>query len=175
MLYTITSWQIDGRKVETVTDFIFLGSKITEDGDCSHLIKSHLLLGRKAMINLVRILKSRHIIFPTKVHLQSYGFSSSRVWMWELGYKKSWAPKNWCFKIVVLEKTLKSPLNHKEIKPVNPEGNQSCIFIGRTDAKAEVPTLWPPDVKSQLTGKDPDDGKDWGREEKGSTEGEMVG
>ena len=140
MLYTITSWQIDGRKVETVTDFIFLGSKITADGDCSHVIKSHLLLGRKAMINLVRIFKSRHIIFPTKVHLQSYGFSSSSVWMWELGYKKAEhqridALKLWCLR------RLKIPLNHKEIKPVNPEGNQSCIFIGRTDAKAEVPTF----------------------------------
>ena len=110
----------------------------------------------------------------TKVHL-GYGFSSGHVWMWELDYKESWAPKNWCFWTVVLEKTLESPLNFKEIKPVNPKGNQSWIFIGRTDAEAETPIFWPPDAKNQLIGKDPDAGKDWGQEEKWATEDEMVG
>ena len=106
---------------------------------------------------------------------QGYGFSSSRVWMWELDYKESWAPKNWCFWTVVLEKTLESSLDCKEIQPVHPKGNQSWMFIGRIDAKAETPILWPPDVKSWLIGKDPDAGKDWGQEEKGMTEDEMVG
>ena len=125
----------------TVTDFIFLGSKITTDSDCSHEIKRHLLLGRKAMTNLDSILKSRDISLSTKVHLysQSYGLSSSHVWMWELDYKEGWVLKNWCFWTVVLKKTLESPLDCKEIKPVDPKGNQSWIFIGRTDAKAEAP------------------------------------
>ena len=92
---------------------------------------------------------------------QSYGFSGSHAWMWEVDYKESWAPKNWCFWTVVLEKTLESPLECKEIQPVHPKGNQSWIFIGRTDAKAETPILWPPDVKNWLIGKDPDAGKDW--------------
>ena len=106
---------------------------------------------------------------------QGYGFSSSHVWMWELDYKESWAPKNWCFWTVVLEKTLESPLDCKEIKPVNPKGNQPWIFIGRTDAEAETPIFWPPEVKSWLIWKDPDAGKDWRPEEKGMTEDEMVG
>ena len=134
-----TSWQIDGETVETVTAFIFLGSKITADGDCSHEVKRCLLLGRKAMTNLDSILKSRDITLPKKVHLsQSYGFSSSHVWKWELNYKESWALTNWCFWTVVLEKTLESPLYCEEIKPVNPKGNQSWIFIERTDAEAET-------------------------------------
>ena len=97
------------------------------------------------------------------------------VWMWELDYKESWVPKNWCFWTVVLEKTLESPLDCKEIQPVHPKGNQPWIFIGRTDTEAETPILWPPDVKSWLIWKDPDAGKDWRREEKGTTEDEMVG
>ena len=95
--------------------------------------------------------------------------------MWELDYKESWALKNWCFWAVVLEKTLESPLDCKEIQPVHPKGNQSWVFIGRTDVEAEAPVLWPPDMKSWLIWKDPDAGKDWGREEKGTTEDEMVG
>ena len=159
---------------ETVADFIFLGSKITADGDCSHEIKGHLLLGRKVMTNLYSILKSRDITLPTKVRLsQGYGFSSGHVWTWELDYKESWVPKNWCFWIMVLEKTLESPLDCKEIQPVHPKGDQSWLFIGRTDGEAETPILWPPDVKSWLTGKDRDAGKDWGQ--KGLTENEMVG
>ena len=173
----ITSWQIDGETMETVRDFIFLGSKITADGDYSHEIKRHLLLGRKAMSNLDSILKSRDITLPTKVHpveamvfpVVIYG------WMWELDYKESWLPKNWCFWTVVLEKTLESPLDCKEIQPVNPKGNQSWIFIRRTDAEAETLILWPPDAKNWLIGKDPDAGKDWKLEEKGTTEDEMVG
>jgi len=106
---------------------------------------------------------------------QSYGFPSSHVWMCELDYKERWAPKNWCFWTVVLEKTLESPLNCKDIKPVHPLGNQSWIFIGRTDAEAKTPILWPPDAKKWLIGKDPDAGKDWRQEEKGMTEDEMVG
>ena len=116
----ITSWQTDEETVETVTDFIFLSSKITADGDCSCEIKSHLLLGRKAMTNIDSILKSRDITLPTKdSSSQSYGFSSSHIWMWELDHKESWALKNWCFWNVVLKKTLVSPLDNKEIKPVN--------------------------------------------------------
>ena len=106
---------------------------------------------------------------------QSYGFSSGHEWMWELDYKESWAPKNWCFWTVVLEKTLESPLDCKEIQPVHPKGNRSWIFIGRTDAEAKAPVIWPPDVKNWLIGKDPDAGKDWRQEEKGMTEDEMVG
>ena len=106
---------------------------------------------------------------------QSYGFSSSHVWMWELDHKESWALKNWWFWTVVLEKTLESPLDCKEIEPVHPKGNESCLFIGRTDAEAETPVLWLPDVKNWLIWKDPDAGKDWRQEEKGKTEDEMVG
>ena len=97
------------------------------------------------------------------------------VWVWELDYKESWAPKNWCFWTVVLEKTLDSPLDCKEIQPVHPNGDQSWVFIGRTDVEAETPVLWPPDAKSWLIWKDPDAGNDWGQEEKGMTEDEMVG
>ena len=125
------------------------GSKITADGDCSHETKRHLILGRKAMTNLDSILKSRDITLPTKVHLvKATVFSSSHVWMWELDYRESWVPKNGCFWTVMLAKTLESPLDCKEIQPVNPKGNQSWIFIGRTDAEAEAPILWPPDVKN---------------------------
>ena len=106
---------------------------------------------------------------------QGYGFSSGHVWMWELDYKESWVPKNWCFWTVVLEKTLESSLDCKEIQPVHPKGDQCWVFIGRTDVEAETPILWPPDSKSWLIGKDPDAGKDWGQEEKGTTEDEMVG
>ena len=129
-----TSWQIDGETVATVRDFIFGGSKITADGDYSHEIKRCLLLGRKAMTNLDSILKSRDITLSS----QSYGFSNSHVWMWKLDYKESWVLKNWCFWTVVLEKTLENPLDCREIQPVHPKGNQFWIFIGRTDAEAEL-------------------------------------
>ena len=171
----ITSRQIDGAKNGN-SDFIFLGSKITVDGDCSHEIKRCLLFGRKAMTNLDSILKSRDITLPTKVHIvKAIVFFSSHVWMWELDYKESWVLKNWCFWTVLLEKTLQSPLDCKEIQPVHPKGNQSWIFIGRTDAEAEAPILCPPDGKSWLTGKDCDAGQDCRQEEKGMTEHEMVG
>ena len=172
----ITSWQIGGETMETVSDFILGVSKITADGDCSHEIKRHLLLERKAMTNLDSILKSRDFTLPAKVHLssQGYGFSSSHVWMWELDYKESWVPKNWCFWTVVLEKTLESPLDYKEIQPVHPKGDQSWICIGRTGAEAETPILWLPDVKNWLIWKDPDARKDWGQKKKGMTENEMV-
>ena len=119
--------------------------------------------------------KQRHYFVNKGLSSQSYGFSSSHVWMWELGYKEGWALKNWCFWTVVLEKTLESPLDHKEIQPVHPKGDQSWVFIGRTDVEAETPILWPPDVKVWLIGKDPDAEKDWRKEEKGMTEDEMVG
>ena len=158
----ITSWQIDGETMETVTDFIFWGSKIIADDDCSHDIKRCLLLGRKAMTNLDSVLKSKDITLPTKVcRVKDYGFSSSHVQIWELDYKESWAPKNWCFWTVVLEKTLESPLDSKEIQLVNSKGNQVWIFIGRTVVEAETPILWPPDAENWLIGKDPDAGKDW--------------
>ena len=136
----ITSWQVDGETVETVEDFIILGSKITADGDCCREIKRHLLLGRKVMTNLDSILKKQRHYFAKKgPSSQSYGFSSSHVQRWELDYKESWALKNWCFWTVVLEKTVESPC--KEAQPVHPKGNQSWIFIGRTDAEAEAPIL----------------------------------
>ena len=158
----------------TVRDFILGGSKITANGDCSHEIKRHLLLEKMTMTNLDSILKSRDIADKCPSS-QSYGFSSGHVWMWELDHKESWAPENWCFWTVVLEKTLESPLDFKEIKPVNSKGNQPWIFIGRTDVEAEGPILWPPDAKNWLIGKDPDVEKDWRQEEKGMTEDEMVG
>ena len=128
------------------------------------------------MTNLDSILKSRDITLPTKVRLaKAMVFSSSHVWMWELDYKESWTLKNWCFSTVVLEKTLKIPLDCKEIQPVHPKGDQSLVFIGRTDAEAETPILWPPDVKKWVIGKDPDAWKDWGQEEKGTIEDEMAG
>ena len=104
-----------------------------------------------------------------------YGFSSGHVWMWELDHKESWTPKNWCFWTVVLEKTLESPLDCKETQPVHFKGDQSWVFTGTIDAKAGTPILWPPHAKSWLIGKDPDAGRDWGQEEKGRTEDEMVG
>ena len=166
----ITLRQVDGETVETVSDFIFGGSKISADGDYSYEVKRHLLLGRKAMTNLDNILKSRDIASPTKVCLVK-----AMVFPVELDCKESWALKNCCFWTVVLEKTLESPLDCKEIQPVHPTGNQSWIFIGRTDAEAETPILWPPDGKNWLIGKDPDAGKDWRWKEKRMTEDEIVG
>ena len=121
------------------------------------------------------IKKQRHYFANKGPSSQVYGFSSSHVWMWKLDYKESWAPKNWCFWTVVLEKTLESPLDWNEIKPVNPKGNQSWIFTGRTHAEVKTPVLWPPDAKNWLIGKDPDVGNDWSLEEKGMTENEVVG
>ena len=156
-----------GETMETVRAFIFLDSKITTDGDCRNEIKRRLLLGRKAMTNLHSILKSRHYFAKKGPSSQSYGFSTSHVWIWELDHKESWVLKNWCFWTVVVEKTLESPLDFKEIKPVHPKGNQSWIFIGRTDAEAETPILWPPDGKKWLIGKDPILGNIEGRRRRG--------
>ena len=170
----ITLWEIDGETGETVWDFISLGSKIIANGDCSHEFKNHLLLGRKVMTNLDIILKSRDITLPTKVCLVKamvfpvvrYGCESwtikkaehQRIDTFELWWEDSW-----------------ESLDCKEIQSVNPKGKQSWIFIGRTDAKAEIPILWPPDVKNWHIWKDPDAGKDWGQEEKGTTEDKVVG
>ena len=171
----ITSWEIDGKTVETVLDFIFLGSKITAGGDCSHEIKRRLLLGRKVMTNLDSIFKSRDITLPAKVRLVKavvfpvvmYGCEN-----WTVKKAECWRID--AFWTVVLEKTLDSPLDCKKIPPVHPKGDQSWVFIGRTDVEAETPILWPPHAKSWLIGKDPDSGKDWGQEEKGMAEDEMA-
>ena len=171
----ITSWEIDGETVETVSDFIFLGSKITADGECSHEIKRRLLLGRKVMANLDGILKSRDITLPTKVHLVKAMVFPVVMYRCELDCEESWAPKNWCFWTVVLEKTLERPLECKEIQPVHSKGDQSWMFIGRTDAKAETPILWPPHAEIWLIGKDPDAGRDWRQEQEGMTQNQMSG
>ena len=170
----ITSWQLDGETVKTVRDFIFLGSKITADCDCSPEIKRQLLHGRKVMTNLDSLLKSRHYFANKGLYSQSYCFSNNHVWMW-VGLLKKLSTEELMFWTVVLEKTLEIPLDCKEIKPVHPKGDQSWVFIGRTDAEAEIPILWPPDVKNWLIWKDPDAGKDWSWEEKGMTEDEMIG
>ena len=126
------------------------------------------------MSNLDRVLKNRDITLPTKSISSKLWFSSGYVWMWKLDHKESWVPKNWFFWIVVLEKTLESPSDSKEIQPVHPKGSQPWTFIGRTDTEAEAPILWPPDVKSWLTGKDSDAEKDGRSKEKGAEEDEMV-
>ena len=157
-------------------DFIFLGSKITADSDWSHEIKRCFPLRRKVMTNLDSLLKSRDITLPTKVHLvKAMVFLVVLYGCWELDCEESWVPKNGCFWTVVLEKTHESPLDCKEIQPVNPKGNQSWVLIGRTDAETETLILWLPDVKNWLIWKEPDAGKDWRQEEKGMTEDEMVG
>ena len=171
----ITSWQINGQTMETVTNFIWGDSKMTADGDCSHEIKRRLLLERKAMTNLDSILKSRDIIFPTKVHLVKamvfpvvmYGCESWTV-------KKAEHQRTDAFELLWW-KTLESPLDCKEIQSVNPKENQSWIFIGRSDAEAETPILWPPDANNQVIWRDPDAGKDWKWADKGVTEDEIVG
>ena len=160
--------------METVTDFIFLGSKIIADGDCNYEIKRLAPWKKSYDQSRQPTKKQRHYFTNKGLSSQSYGFSTSHVCMWELDYKESWVPRNWCFWTVVLEKTLESPLDCKEIQPVHPNGNQSLIFIGRTDAKAETSILWPPDVNNWLTWKDPDAVKHW-RWEKGMTDDETVG
>ena len=151
--------------METVTDLIFLGSKITADGDCSYEIKWRLLLGRKVMTNLDSILKSRDITLPIKVHIVKPMVFPVVMYRCELDHKEGWTLKNWCFQTVMLEKTLENPLDSKEIKLVSPKGNLSWIFMGRTEA--EAPILWPPDEKSWLTGKDLMLGKIEGRRRRG--------
>ena len=171
----ITSWQIDGGKVETSARFYFLGSEITADGDCSHEIKRHLFLGRKAMTSLDSVLKSRDITLPTKVCLLKavvFPVIMYRCESWTI--KQGWALKNWCFWTVVLDTILESPLDCKVIKPVNPKGNQPWIFIGRTDAEAWAPYFGHHMWRANSLEKDPDAGKDWGQDEKGAKEDEMV-
>ena len=171
----IASWQIDGEKVETVTDFIFLGSKITADGDCSHEIKTLAPWKKSYDQPRQHIKKQRHYLADKGPSNQSYGFSSSHVWMWESDCEESWALKNWCFWTVVLQKTLESFMDYKEIQPVHSKGDQSWVFFGKNDAKAETPVLWPHHVKSWHTEKDSDAGRDWGQEEQGTTDDEMAG
>ena len=153
--------------MEAVTDFIFLDSKVTAGSDCTHEIKSSLFLERKALTNLDSILKGRDMTLLTKAHMvKAKGFPvvmyGCESWI-KVKKKKGWMPKNWCFWTVVLEKTIESPLECKEIKPVDPRGNPPWIFIERTDseAEAEAPILWSPNGKNWLIGKDPDAGKDW--------------
>ena len=169
--------------MEAARDFIFLGSKITADGDFSHEIKRVLLLGRKTMTNLDTILESRDIALLTKVHLvKAMVFSNSHVWMWVGVWRKLRVEELmlfFFFELMLLncelEKCLDSPLDFKEIKSVNPKGNQSWMFTGRSDAKAEAPILWLPDAKNWLLRKDTDAGKDWRQEEKRITEDEIIG
>ena len=139
-----------------MTDFIFLSSQITADSDCSHEIKWCLLLGRKVNLDKPRqhIKKQRHHFADKGLYSQSYGFSHNNVWKWKLDHKEGWELKNLCFWTVVLEKTPESPFDCKETKPVNPKGDQSWIFIGKTDAEAEAPILLPPDAKIQLNQED---------------------
>ena len=160
--------------VETVRDFIFLGSKITADGDCGHAIKRRFIFERKIYHQpRQNIKKQRHYFTNKGPSSQSYGFPSSHVWMGELDHKESRALKNWCFWTVL--ETLESFLDCKEIQSVHPKGNQSWIFIGRTDAEAEASIVWPPSAKNWLFRKDPEAGKNWKQEEKGTTEDKMVG
>ena len=162
----ITSWQIEGEKVEVLTDFLFLGSKITADGDCSHEIKDNCFLAGKQWKNLDSVFKSKDITLSTKIHIVKAMVLPVVMYGWE-----RWVLKKWCFWTVVLE----SPLDCKEIKPVNLKVNQPWILIGRTDTEAEALILWPPNVKSQLTGKDPDAWKDWRQKAKKVTEDKLVG
>ena len=173
---SISSWHIEGGKVETVRDFIFLGSKITADGDCSHEIKT--IAPWKKSYDKPRqcIKKQKHHFADKGSYSQSYSFSISHVQMWELDHKEGWGPKNWCFQTVVLEKTLESPLDCKEItshqsilKEVNPEYSLEGLML-----KAESPVLWLPDANNWLIGKDSDSVKDWRQEEKGTTEDKMI-
>ena len=172
----ITSWQIEGENEKTVTDFMFLVSKSTVDHDTQpHNYK--MLAPWKESYGKRRQCaeKKRHPFADQVSYHQNYSFSSSHVQMWELDSKKGWMPKNWCFCTVVLEKTLESTCTTSSIKPVNPKRNQPWILIGRIDAEAEAPTLWPTDMKRRLNGKDPDAGKEWKKRGKGVIEDEMVG
>ena len=172
----ITAWQIEGEKAKVVTDFLFLGSKITVDGDCSHEIRRWLLLGRKAMTNLNSVLLvSRDVTLPTKVHIVKAIGTSGHVQLWKLDSKEGRMPKNRCLRTAVLEKTPESNLDSKDIRPVNLKGNQVWILVGKTDAKAETPVFWSSDANSWLIGRVPDAGEDWGQKEKRPSEDEVTG
>ena len=164
-----------GKQRKQCQTLFFWGSKITADGDCSHEIKRRLLLGKKVMTNLDSILKSRDITFPAEVHLVKAAVFPVVMYGCVLACEESWALKNWSFWTVVLDMTLESPLDCKEIQLVHPKGDQSWVLFGRNDAKDETPILWPPRGKSWLIGQDSDAGRDWGQEEKGPTEDEMAG
>ena len=169
----ITSWQIDGEMKQWET--LYFGSpKSLQMVTAAMKSKDTCSLEEKFDQPRQHIKKQRHYFANKGLSSQSYGFPSSHVWMWELNHKEGWAPKNWYFLTAVLEKTLESRLDCKEIKPVNPKGNQSWIVIGRTNAEAKTPILWPPDAKRWHIWKDPDAGKDWRQDEKGLTEHEMV-
>ena len=162
--------------MEKVTDFIFLGSKITADCDCSHEFKRHLLLGRKSYDKQRQVYSKAEILLYWKSpSSQSYGFHSSHIWIWELDHKESYGQRIDAFEMLILEKTLESPLNRKEIKPINCKRNQSWIFFGSTETEDEAPRFWPPDAKNWLIGKDLDGGKDWRQEEKQITEDDITG
>ena len=164
----ITSWEIDG---ETI-----LGApKSLQMVIAAMKLKDTYSLEEKLWPTKIAYWKAETLLCQKGPCRQGYGFSSGHEWMWELDCEETWAPKNECFWTVVLEKTLESPLDCKQIQPVHSKGDQSWVFIGRNDAKAETPVLWPPHAKSWLIGKDPDAGSDWGQEEKGTTEDEMAG
>ena len=172
----ITSWEIDGETLETVSDFILGGLQ----NHCRWWFQAwneKTLAPWKESYDQPRqhIKKQRRYFANKDPSSQGYGFSSSRVWMWELDHKEGWVLKNWCFQIVVLEKTLDSPLDCKEIQPVHPKENQSWVYVGRTDVKTETLILWPPDAESWLIGKDCEAGRDWGQEKKGMIEDKVVG
>ena len=162
--------------METATDLFSWAPKSLQSVTAAMKLKDACSLEEKLWQTWTAYWKAETLLCDKCPYSQSYVFfffSGSYVWMWELDHKEGWAVKNWCFWTVVLEKTLESPLDSKEIKSVNPKGNQPWIFIVRTDAEAEAPIVWPPDVKSRLTRKDPDAGKDWRQEQKGVTEDEL--
>ena len=169
----ITSWELDGEKWKQWQTSFSWAPKSLRTVAAAMKLKDVYSLEKSYDRSRQSIKKQRHHFADKGPHSQNCGFSSSNIWMWELDYKEGWAPKNWCFCTVVLEKTLESPLDSKDIQPVHPKGNRSWIFIRRTDAKAETPILWPSDAKSRHC-KRPDPGKDWGWEER-ATEDEMVG
>ena len=169
-----TSWQTGGETVETVTDFIFMGSKITADGNCSHEVKRHLLLGKKSYDQPRQRIKKQRYYFANKgASSQCYGFSSSHVWMWELDYKENWVLKYWCIWTVVLEETLESPLDCKEIQPVNPK-RKWVLSLERLVLKLKLPYFGHLMGRTDSLEKT-DAGIDWRRDEKGTTKDEMVG
>ena len=171
----IMLWQIEGETLETVTDFIFVGFNITADADCNHEVKLTCSMEQRPWLTQKAYQKAETSLRSQRSVYQREGCFSSHIWTWLLDHKESWGLKNWCFWTVVVEKTLESPLACKEIKPVNPNGNQSWLFTRRTDIVAETPVLCPPDAKHWLIGKDSDAGKEWRPEEKDMTEDEMVG
>ena len=170
----ITSWQLMGKQWKQWQTLFSGAPKSLQMVTAAVKLKDACSFKEKLEKHRQHIEKQRHYFAYKSPSGQSYGFSSNHVWMWELDLKDCWAPKNRCFWTVVFKKTLESPLDFKEIQPVHPKGDQSWIFIGKTDVEAETPILWPPDVKSWLIWKDPDAGKDWRQEEKGMTEDELV-